>query len=197
MKLNLIFISIIGIILFNHCVLPRLFNIRSMLSVPESTKLIIYMGFSLIIILVLSGLFILAINMSSHLRFGSSYLGNILLIPVSALLGYAAIITGKKLFTSVYKLFNAFFLVLMISCVELSLMIVILSGFTSESSPSDVFIHGISAGAAYIIVSFLLKGIFERLEFAEVNPQLKEIAIPVIAGCLLALAFSGFSGIII
>ena len=197
MKLNLTFIIIIGIILLNQYVLPRLFNISPLLSVLKNTISIIYIGISATIILLLSGLLTSIINLNSHLRFSSICPGNILLILIPAFLGYTAILLTKNFLPSVYKSFNPFLLMLLISCSELSLIIVILSGFTVETSLADKFIRGIAASSAYTVLIFLLKGIFERLEFAEVNSKLKEISIPVIAACLLALACFGFSGIII
>lgn len=198
MKIDLLFIALIGISLINHYVLARIFKTRPFLSILVNSKLILYMGLAETIILILAALFNLIICKYILLHYPSAYLRTIFLIPVSAVLGYITIIATKKISLSFYKAYNGFLTFLIISCIELSLVIAALnieSGLSADMTLADAFIRGIAPGAAFTIVLLLLAGISERIEFTQPHTELKRITIPLLAACLLVFAFSGFSGI--
>ncbi len=195
MELKLLFITLIGIVLFNQYVIPRMLKLHSFLSILTNIKSIAYMGLAATFILILASIFTLIINQNLLLQYDFAYLRAIFLIPFAAFLGYAAKITIKKISPAVYQSYDAILTYLIIICAELSLVITALnieSGFIADMRLLDTFIQVIAAGFAFTIVLLLIIGILERLEFAEVNPRLKGIPISILAACLLALAFYGF-----
>jgi electron transport complex protein RnfA len=55
-------------------------------------------------------------------------------------------------------------------------------------------LQGFGAGAGYTLAMFVMAGIRERLESAEVPRCLKDVPITFIIASLMSLAFLGFSG---
>ena len=55
-------------------------------------------------------------------------------------------------------------------------------------------LQGLGAGVGYTLAMFLMSGIRERLEFAEVPHSLKDVPITFIIASLMSMAFLGFSG---
>jgi DNA-binding NtrC family response regulator len=70
--------------------------------------------------------------------------------------------------------------------------------FFGSSAVSGSFvksvIQGFGAGVGYTLAMFLMSGIRERLEFAEVPHALKDVPITFIIASLMSMAFLGFSG---
>jgi Na+-translocating ferredoxin:NAD+ oxidoreductase subunit A len=195
MELKLLFVTLIGVVLFNQHVIPRVLKIHSFLSIVTNIKSIAYTGLAATIILILASIFTLIINQNLLLHYDSAYVRAIFLIPFTAFLGYAVKITIKNISPAVYQSYDAILTYLIIISAELSLVITVLnieSGFIADISLFDTFIQVIAAGFTFTIVLLLIIGILERLEFAEVNPMLKGIPISILAACLLALAFYGF-----
>ena len=69
-----------------------------------------------------------------------------------------------------------------------------LNGKAIEGSFLKSLIQGFGAGAGYTLAMFIMSGIRERLEFAEVPESLKDVPITFIIASLMSVAFLGFSG---
>jgi electron transport complex protein RnfA len=69
-----------------------------------------------------------------------------------------------------------------------------LHGKAIEVSFLKSLVQGFGAGAGYTVAMFLMSGIRERLEFAEIPKSLKDVPITFIIASLMSLAFLGFSG---
>jgi electron transport complex protein RnfA len=55
-------------------------------------------------------------------------------------------------------------------------------------------VQGFGAGAGYTLAMFIMAGIRERLEFADIPRSLKDVPITFIIASLMSMAFLGFSG---
>jgi electron transport complex protein RnfA len=60
----------------------------------------------------------------------------------------------------------------------------------------ESLVFSIGAGAGFTLALVIMSGIRERLELADIPDALQGIPIALIIAGLLALAFSGFSGMI-
>jgi electron transport complex protein RnfA len=55
-------------------------------------------------------------------------------------------------------------------------------------------VQGFGAGAGYTLAMFIMSGIRERLEYADVPHSMKDVPITFIIASLMSMAFLGFSG---
>ena len=55
-------------------------------------------------------------------------------------------------------------------------------------------IQGFGAGAGYTLAMFVMSGIRERLEYADVPRSMKDVPITFVIASLMSMAFLGFSG---
>jgi Na+-translocating ferredoxin:NAD+ oxidoreductase subunit A len=198
MKLNLLFITTIFAVLSSQYLLPRILKIQPFSAIFENTgklKSSLIFGLAVIIIIIPASITTFIINRYLLLQYNITYLRIITLIAIAALFAYAVKTIIKKILPAILKSHDLFLTYLMIISAELCLVTGLLNieaGFIADMEPAALLIQGIAAGFAFTIVLLLITGILDRLEFAEVHPNLKGIPIALLAACLLALAFFSF-----
>ena len=100
----------------------------------------------------------------------------------------------KKQMPAMHKAFGIYLPLITTNCAILGLALLnIINGLGFIES---VF-YGLGAGAGFVMALLIMSGVRERLELADTIPaSLKGVPIAFITAGLLALAFSGFGGIV-
>ena len=99
----------------------------------------------------------------------------------------------KKVSQPLYRALGIFLPLITTNCAILGLALLLtMRNYTFIES----IVFGVGAGAGFTLALFLMAGIREELDLADVPPAFKGAPITMIAAGLLALAFMGFAGMI-
>jgi len=99
----------------------------------------------------------------------------------------------KKVSQPLYRALGIFLPLITTNCAILGLALLLtMRNYTFMES----IVFGVGAGAGFTLALFLMAGIREELDLADVPPAFKGAPITMIAAGLLALAFMGFAGMI-
>ena len=99
----------------------------------------------------------------------------------------------KKYFVSLYKEFGVYLPLITTNCVVLG---VTLNNITFDYNFLSVCIYSLSIAVGYLLVIFIFSSIREHLEKCPVPKAFKGVPVALIAAAFMALAFSGFAGIV-
>lgn len=183
---------IIGAILVNNFVLSRILGICPFLGVSQKIKTALGMGAAVIFVMTLSGLVTAIINQFILLPFDLSYLRTIVFILVIAGLVQIVEVLLQRLSMTLYKALGIFLPLITTNCAVLGSAIICSDGGYGIVK-STVFCCASAVGFALALVLF--SSVREKLELAKIPEVLKGPAIALLTASILAMAFSGFSGL--
>ncbi len=131
--------------------------------------------------------------------FDFTYLQTIVFILVIATLVQLVEMFLMKMVPALYKSLGIYLPLITTNCAVLGVALLNIKDF-SRLSPAESFfrtvLQGLGGGVGFLLVLFLMSGIRERLDRAEVPPALKGVPIAFICAALMALAFMGFLGLV-
>lgn len=99
----------------------------------------------------------------------------------------------KKVSQPLYRALGIFLPLITTNCAILGLALLLTM---RNYSFIESIVFGVGAGTGFTLALFLMAGIREELDLADVPPAFKGAPITMIAAGLLALAFMGFAGMI-
>lgn len=99
----------------------------------------------------------------------------------------------KKALPDMYKAFGIYLPLITTNCAILGLALI---NIMENYSFTESCFYGLGAGAGFTMALLIMSGIRERLEMADIPLSLRGVPIAFITAGLLALAFSGFGGIV-
>jgi electron transport complex protein RnfA len=111
---------------------------------------------------------------------------------------FVEIVVQKKA-PSLYKTFGIYLPLITVNCAVFGVAVLntdvfFFGGKAISGSFLKSVVQGFGAGAGYTLAMFLMAGIRERLEFADVPRSFKDVPITFVIASLLSLAFLGFIG---
>ena len=183
----------IGAILVTNVVLVQFLGICPFLGVSKRKSQAFGMGIAVICVVFLSsvityGIYHLVLN-----PLEITYMNNVVFILVIASLVQFAELLIKKYFPSLYKDFGVYLPLITTNCVVLG---VALNNITFEYSFLQMCVYALSISVGYMLVIFIFSSIREQLEKAPVPKAFKGVPVALITAAFMALAFSGFAGIV-
>jgi len=190
MKIILLFLSAA---LVNNFVLRYFLGICPFLGVTGRIESAVAMGFATTFVMTLTAAIIWFIDYFILFPFHLFFLEYVAAILVIASLVQFLEMFIHKSSPTLYRALGIYLPLITTNCSIFFLALLIpLRGYNFVQS----VIFGFGAGMGFTLVMFIMAGIREELDFADVPKPLQGAAITLILAGLLALAFMGFTGLI-
>ena len=183
----------ISSILVSNIVLANFLGICPFLGVSKKKKQAFGMGIAIICVVFFSSLITYGLYNLVLLPLEIEYTKIVVFILVIASLVQFAELLIKKYFPSLYKDFGVYLPLITTNCVVLG---VALNNITFDYNLLQVCVYSLSVSVGYLLVIFIFSSIREQLEKAPVPKAFKGIPIALITAAFMALAFTGFAGIV-
>lgn len=183
----------IGSILVSNVVLANFLGICPFLGVSKRKKQAFGMGVAIIGVVFFSSLITYGLYKLVLVPLEIEYTNILVFILVIASLVQFAELLIKKYFPSLYKDFGVYLPLITTNCVVLG---VTLNNITFDYNFLEMCVYSLSISVGYLLVIFIFSSIREHLEKAPIPKAFKGVPIALIAASFMALAFTGFAGIV-
>ena len=190
---------IISTVFINNFILSRFLGLCSFVGVSKQIGPSVSMGIAVTFVTTMASLISWPIYNFVLIPYHLEYLRTIsFILVIASFVQFTEIVIQKKA-PSLYKLFGIYLPLITVNCAVFGVAVLNADMFFLNSkavagSFLASLIQGFGAGAGYTLAMFIMSGIRERLEFAEVPRCLKDIPITFIIASLMSMAFLGFSG---
>lgn len=188
---NNLFFIIFSSILINNFVLVRFLGICPFLGLSRKTETAIGMGMAVIFVITMAGSITWAIYYYLLVPLNLEYLRTISFILVIASLVQFVELVIHKTSPTLYQALGIYLPLITTNCAVLGVAVLIISlNYTFIQS----VVYSFGAAVGWTLAIFLMAGIRERQQFADISPSLQGFAVAFITAALMSMAFLGFSG---
>lgn len=189
-ELTLLFI---GSALVNNFLLARFLGVCPFLGVTRRLPAALAMGGAVTFVMGASVLLTWPLYHWFLVPLGIEFLQYVTFILVIAGLVQALEISIRKLAPQLYDSFGIYLALITTNCAILGLALLVI---VMELSFVEAMVFALGAGAGFTLAMAMMAGIREELAFADMPASLRGPAISLITAAMLALAFSGFAGLV-
>ena len=179
--------------LVNNVVLSQFLGLCPFLGVSKKVKTAGGMGAAVIFVITISSLFTSIIYKCILVPSKMTYLNTIVFILVIAALVQFVEMVLKKLSPSLYEALGVYLPLITTNCAVLG---VALLNVQNSYGILESVINGFGTAVGFTVSIVIMAGIREKIEYNDVSPALKGMTIVLITAGLMAIAFSGFSGLL-
>ena len=191
--LNSFITILVSTILVNNYVFAQFLGICPFLGVSSKTATAMGMGVAVTFVIVIASAITWLIQKFILDVFGLQYLQTIVFILVIASLVQFVEMVIKKTSPALYTAMGAFLPLITTNCVVLGVTVLnVQNGYNLF----ETLISGLGASIGFTLALLLISSLRERLVYAAVPKALQGVPIALISAGLMALAFSGFSGLV-
>lgn len=189
---NLLLI-LISASLVNNVVLSEFLGLCPFLGVSKKVKTAAGMGTAVIFVITLASAVAGVIYRYVLLRFGIEYLQTIVFILVIAALVQFVEMFLKKAMPSLYEALGVYLPLITTNCAVLGVAL------TNVQEGNDILtgiVYGFATAVGFTIAIVILAGIREKIAYNDVPESFKGMPMVLLTAGLMAIAFSGFSGLL-
>jgi electron transport complex protein RnfA len=186
-----LFFIIFSSILINNYVLVRFLGICPFLGLSRKTETAVGMGMAVIFVITMTGAITWAVYQYLLVPFHLEYLRTIAFILVIAALVQFVEMVIHKTSPTLYQALGIYLPLITTNCAVLGVAVLIIT-FNYNFIQSVVYSFGAAVG--WTLAIFLMAGIRERQQFADVSTSFQGFAVAFITAALMSMAFLGFSG---
>ncbi|MCU6753346.1 electron transport complex subunit RsxA [Bovifimicola ammoniilytica] len=179
--------------LVNNVVLSQFLGLCPFLGVSKKVKTAGGMGAAVIFVITISSLLTSIIYKCILVPSKMTYLNTIVFILVIAALVQFVEMVLKKLSPSLYEALGVYLPLITTNCAVLG---VALLNVQNSYGILESVINGFGTAVGFTVSIVIMAGIREKIEYNDVSPALKGMPIVLITAGLMAIAFSGFSGLL-
>lgn len=179
--------------LVNNVVLSQFLGLCPFLGVSKKVKTAGGMGAAVIFVITISSLLTSIIYKCILVPSKMTYLNTIVFILVIAALVQFVEMVLKKLSPSLYEALGVYLPLITTNCAVLG---VALLNVQNSYGILESVINGFGTAVGFTVSIVIMAGIREKIEYNDVSPTLKGMPIVLITAGLMAIAFSGFSGLL-
>ena len=183
----------IGAILVSNVVLGQFLGICPFLGVSKKRSQAFGMGIAVICVVFLSSVMTYGLYHLVLEPLEITYMNNVIFILVIASLVQFAELLIKKYFPHLYEEFGVYLPLITTNCIVLG---VALNNISFGYNFLEMCVYSLSISIGYLMVMFIFSAIREQLDKAPVPKAFKGVPIALICAAFMALAFTGFAGII-
>ncbi|MDP3730271.1 MAG: RnfABCDGE type electron transport complex subunit A [Candidatus Omnitrophota bacterium] len=190
---------IISTVFINNFILSRFLGLCSFVGVSKQIGPAVSMGIAVTFVTTMASLISWPIYNFVLIPYHLEYLRTIsFILVIASFVQFVEIVVQKKA-PSLYRIFGIYLPLITVNCAVFGVAVLntdvfFFGGRAVSGSFLKSVIQGFGAGAGYTLAMFLMAGIRERLEFADVPRSFKDVPITFVIASLLSLAFLGFSG---
>lgn len=190
--MNSIFLLMLSAILTENFIFLKFYGICPFLGVSEKPDTALGMGMAVTFVMTVSSAVTYAIYDLFLVPFGLSYLTTIAFILVIATLVQFIEMFLRKFIPALYSALGIYLPLITTNCAVLGAALLnVNEGYTFIES----LVFGFSAALGFTLAIVLFAGVRERLKYANPPKAFAGMPIILITAGLVAMAFSGFSGI--
>jgi electron transport complex protein RnfA len=183
----------VAAILVNNFVLYYFLGICPFLGVSKKIDAAFSMGMAVTFVMTLTAVVSWMINHWVLIPFGLDYLQIVSFILVIASLVQLVEMFIRKMSPPLYQALGIYLPLITTNCAIMGLaLLAALKGYNFIQT----VVFGVGSGLGFTLAIVLMAGIREQLDLADVPEPLKGAGIALIVAGIMALAFSGFSGMI-
>ncbi len=179
--------------LINNVVLSQFLGLCPFLGVSKKTKTAAGMGVAVTFVLTLASIFAYVVYSHVLVRFGVEYLETIVFILLIAALVQFVEMFLKKFSPALYKALGVYLPLITTNCAVLGIVII---NVQKEYNFVQSIVNALGTGIGFTIAIVILAGLREKMEYNKISPAFKGMPIVLITAGLMAIAFSGFAGIL-
>ena len=183
----------LGAALVNNVILSQFLGICPFLGVSKKVDTALGMGAAVIFVITLSSFITSAIYIFILAKFGLEYLETIVFILVIAALVQFVEMVLKKMMPALYQALGVYLPLITTNCAVLGVAIKnVQNGYNLIEST----VNGFGAAAGFTIAIVIMAGIREKIEYNDIAPSFKGMPIVLVSAGLMAIAVTGFSGLL-
>ncbi len=188
-------VLIIGITaaLVNNVVLSQFLGLCPFLGVSKKVKTAGGMGAAVIFVITLSSLLTGLIYKFILVPTEMTYLNTIVFILVIAALVQFVEMVLKKISPSLYEALGVYLPLITTNCAVLG---VALLNVQNSYGILEGVVNGLGTSVGFTVAIVIMAGIREKTEYNDYSPAMKGMPMVLITAGLMAIAFSGFSGLL-
>ena len=183
----------IGSALVNNVVLSQFLGICPFLGVSKKTKTAAGMGAAVVFVMTIASALSYVVYTQVLVRFGVEYLETIVFILLIAALVQFVEMVLKKFSPALYKALGVYLPLITTNCAVLGIVII---NVQKSYSFIESIVNALGTGIGFTIAIIILAGLREKMEYNKISPSFKGMPIALITAGLMAIAFSGFAGIL-
>ena len=184
---------LISTILVNNYVFAQFLGICPFLGVSSKTETAVGMGVAVTFVVVIASAITWCLETFILDKFGLGYLQTIVFILVIASLVQFVEMVIKKTSPSLYTAMGVYLPLITTNCVVLG--VTVLNVQNGYNLIETVF-SGFGASVGFALALVLISTLRERLALGNVPKALQGVPIALVSAGLMALAFSGFAGLV-
>lgn len=177
----------------NNVVLSQFLGLCPFLGVSKKVKTAAGMGAAVIFVITLSSLLTSLIYKFILLPTDMTYLNTIVFILVIAALVQFVEMVLKKLSPALYAALGVYLPLITTNCAVLGVALI---NVQNSYGILESVVNGFGTALGFTISIIIMAGIREKTEYNDISPALKGMPIVLITAGLMAIAFSGFSGLL-
>lgn len=183
----------ISAILINNFVLYYFLGICPFLGVSKKLDSAFSMGLAVTFVMTIAAVISWVINHWILIPYNLDYLQTVSFILVIASLVQLVEMFIRKISLPLYQALGIYLPLITTNCAIMGLAL--LAARKNFNFPETV-VFGVGSGIGFTLAIILMAGIREELDLADIPEPLKGAGIALIVAGIMALAFSGFSGMI-
>ncbi len=190
---------IISTVFINNFILMRFLGLCSFIGVSKNTMPALSMGLAVTFVTTMASIITWLIYYFILVPYHLEYLRTLsFILVIASFVQFTEIVVQKKA-PVLYKLFGIYLPLITVNCAVFGVAVLntdvfFYGGKAVSGSFIKSVVQGFGAGAGYTLAMFIMAGIRERLEFADIPRAFKDVPITFIIASLMSLAFLGFSG---
>ncbi|MBQ8551684.1 MAG: electron transport complex subunit RsxA [Clostridia bacterium] len=186
-----ILLLMLGAVLVENYIFAKFLGICPFLGVSEKPDTALGMGFAVVFVMTLSSAATWAVYYLILVPFGLEYLETIAFILIIASLVQLIEMFLRKFVPALYGALGIYLPLITTNCAVLgSALLNIQNGYNFIESLA----YGFSSAVGFTLAIVIFAGVRVRISFAEPPKSFRGTPIALIAAGLIAMAFSGFSG---
>jgi len=199
MDLSAYITILISTVFINNFILSRFLGLCSFIGVSKNTGPAFSMGVAVTFVTTMASIITWLIYYFILVPYHLEYLRTIsFILVIASFVQFTEIVIQKKA-PALYKIFGIYLPLITVNCAVFGVAVLntdvfFFGGKAIAGSFLKSTLQGFGAGLGYTLAMFVMSGIRERLEFAEIPRALKDVPITFIIASLMSLAFLGFSG---
>ncbi len=184
---------LVSTILVDNYVFAKFLGICPFLGVSSKTETATGMGIAVTFVVVLASIITWVLQYYVLEMFNIQYLQTIVFILVIASLVQFVEMAIRKLSPSLYTAMGVFLPLITTNCMVLGVAVL---NITQGYNLLETILNGLGASIGFFLALMLIACLREQLELADVPKHLQGVPIALIAAGLMAIAFSGFAGLV-
>ena len=194
MSLSFILSLIVTAILAENYIFSKFLGCCPFLGLSENPSNALGMGCAVTFVMTLSSLITSLVNQYILVRFEMQYLQTVAFILIIAALVQLIEMFLKKSVPALYAALGIYLPLITTNCAILGAALLCVQ---NDYKPLVSAIYGFASGLGFTLAIVVFAGVREKVAFADIPKPFKGFPIALVTAGLLAMAFSGFSGVTI